>query len=498
VNATTAPVDNSLAIRAQAALELRRRQSKANIKPESWERYKTSDVPAFIQQHFYIPETNAPMQLYPSQETPLREALSRDADGKFRYSTVVWSSIKKSAKSSIAAAVALWFCWQKPWSTIKVIANDLKQADSRVAYYCRRAILLHPEWRDLVKVINYKITFPNHSTIEALPIDPKGEAGGNDDLVIFSELWGWNNKASQTMWTEMTLSPMKYGQSMRWCETYAGFTGESPVLETLYENGVTNGTIIDADMEMYRHERLFVLWNTKPRLPWQTTDYYKQEDGELTEVEFNRIHKNAWGTSTSAFIPSEWWANCRHALPEYKRGESWVIALDAAISGDCFAMAGVTRDKDGHTVVRFAKKWKAEKGFEIQYTAPEGTDPRLSDTPEGELYRLTERHSVVEICYDPYQLYSLCHSLADKLVVWFNEFNQGAPRLEADKALWDDIRDGNVWHDGSSPDLDEHLTNANQQNENGKLRIVKRKDSLKIDLAVSLSMANYEAKRLNI
>jgi hypothetical protein len=214
------------------------------------------------------------MELYPCQEIPLREALRRGADGKFVYSTAVWSAIKKSAKSSIAAAVGLWFAFRRPWSSVKVIANDLKQADSRVAYYMRRAILLHPEWSKTVKVSGYKITLPNHSVIEAIPIDPKGEAGGNDDLVIYSEIWGWKEKASLAMWSETTLSPMKFGQSMRFCETYAGFVGESPILEQLYEDGVTNGRVLDAEYEMYANGRLFVLWMRKPHLPWQTSDYY--------------------------------------------------------------------------------------------------------------------------------------------------------------------------------------------------------------------------------
>lgn len=229
---------STLALRAAAELELRKR--KARIPDNLWSQYVDPDPVHFIQTHFYIPETNQPMTLYPSQELPLREALAVDG-GQFRYSTVVWSAIKKSAKSSIAAAIGLWFAWRKPWSSIKVIANDLKQADSRVAYYMRRAIELHPEWKSVVKIVNYRITFPNHSFIEALPIDPVGEAGGNDDLIIFSEIWGWKNAAALKMWTEMTLSPLKYGQSLRWCETYAGFSGESPILEELYENVVKGG-----------------------------------------------------------------------------------------------------------------------------------------------------------------------------------------------------------------------------------------------------------------
>ena len=329
---------STIQLRAAAELEIRKRRTE--VKPELWAEYLNPDPVAWMRKHFYIPELNGPIEIYPSQEIPLREALALDPDGKFRYSTIVWSAIKKSAKSSIAAAVGLWFAWRKPWSSVKVIANDLKQAESRVAFYMRRAIELHPEWKDICKVVNYKITLPNHSVIEAIPIDPSGEAGANDDLVIYSELWGWKQRGAVRMWTETTLSPMKFGQSLRWCETYAGFSGESPVLEDLFEMGVNQGTCINPEAELYRNGRLLVYWNTKPTLPWQTPEYYSQEESSLMPNEFERVHRNKWASSTSKFVPDEWWIACKKDRIPVTEHEPWVIALDAAISGDCFGSGG--------------------------------------------------------------------------------------------------------------------------------------------------------------
>src|SRR6185295_9460826 len=153
-----------------------------------------------------------------------KEAERKDASGQYVYSVIIWSDIKKSIKSSIAAAVALYRAEQVRYGSIKIVANDLKQADSRVAFYARRAMELNPahfsSWK--IKPSGYRIETPNHTVIEAIPVDPKGEAGGNDDLIIFSELWAANQTAAQRMWTEMTLSPTKYGYSQRWVETYAG------------------------------------------------------------------------------------------------------------------------------------------------------------------------------------------------------------------------------------------------------------------------------------
>lgn len=439
----------------------------------------------WITTHFYIPETNSPIPLHESQIIPLREALSRDENGLFRYSNVLWGSNKKSAKSCIAAAVCLWMAWQKPWRSVKIVAHDLKQADSRVAYYARRACLLHPRWREIVKLRNYKIILPNHSVIEAIPVDPEGEAGGNDDFVSYTEIWSWRGKAYERMWTETTLSPVKYGHSLRWMDTYAGFTGESLVLERMYNAGVKEGVCINPEYEMYKNEasRLFVLWNTKPRLPYQTPEYYAQEAATLVASEFNRVHKNEWQSSENQFVPYEWWEACAGDYPPPAPNQACVVALDAAVSGDCFGIVMVSAipGKDGHYGVQYARKWTPPKGQKLIF--------RNGDGPEDELRRLLTTYNIIEVAYDPFQLEDMASRLNVDLLARMYAFSQANERLMADKRLYDMIRERTIHHK-NDPDLNEHIKNANQQVQGeNKIRIVKRSELLKIDLAVSLSMA---------
>jgi phage terminase large subunit-like protein len=292
-------LEDLLSPEAKRELQLRRLRQIAHENRKN----ELADPVGWIEKNFYIPELTGPLELQPYQKAVLRESQRKDENGKFIYSIVVWSDIKKSAKSTIAAAMALYIAHLRQWGSVKVIANDLKQADSRVAYYLRRAIELNPRMVDTVKQVRYKTTIQgNSSTIEAIPIDPGGEAGGNDDLLIFSEMWAAKHKAIQTMWTEMTLSPTKFGYSQRWIETYAGHQGESPILEQLYRQGIKEGRKLDlsytdksgqhhdlSDLEVYANGPLLCLWNTKPRCPWQTSDYYASEAAVLTPNEFNRI-----------------------------------------------------------------------------------------------------------------------------------------------------------------------------------------------------------------
>ena len=450
----------------------------------------------WIQSEFFIPELNGPIQLYPYQIATLRESQAKDSDGNFKYSLVVWGDIKKSAKSSIAAAIALYRAFKTQWGSVKIIANDLKQADSRVAFYLRRAIELNPRMTN-IKQANYKTTLPNHTTIEAIPIDPSGEAGGNDDLIVFSELWAARHKALESMWTEMTLSPMKFGKSQRWVETYAGFSGESPILERLYERGI-KGEKLDlsftdeagyndlSDLGVYRDGQMLMLWNTTPRLPWQTPAYYQEEESVLLPTEFRRIHKNEWIGSVSKFVERLWWESCLELLPPLDNREPCILALDAATGGDstapadCFAAVMVTRhpSRREEIAVRYCGIWQAEKGQLLDFVPI-----------EEELRRLIANYSIIEMPYDKHALHEMMMRFRHEGIVNVRSFSQGDERLVSDKQLRDLIIGKRVSHDGN-PLLAQHIDNANIVN-HGKdgIRLVKRSPEKKIDAAVSLSMA---------
>lgn len=449
----------------------------------------------WIEQRFYIPETKGPVRLAPYQRWCLERCFPVGAE-VLPYSTIIWSDLKKSIKSTIAAAVVLYWADTFEWSSCKIIANDLKQADSRVGFYARRAIQLNAayfvEQRGVkVKPSGYLIEFgANHSRIEAVPIDPDGEAGGNDDVVVFSELWGAKGEQAKRMWTESTLSPTKFGRSFRWVETYAGFVGESELLEPLYEQNVKPELQVHDDIEAYENGRTFCLWNTQPRLPWQTPDYYAQEEQILLDGEFRRVHKNQWATSTGALLPDPLlWDLCKEDLPPLDADTPLVVALDAAVSNDHFAMAAVSRhpERHGDVAVRYAREWVPAKGKQLDF-----------DPIEAEVIAFCRSHNVVQLCYDPYQLHQMGTRLLNEGVVWADEFGQGAERLEADKQLVDLVISKRLAHDGDET-LGEHMKGAGRKEEgDNKLRIVKLKKGKKVDLAVATSMASKRCLDLNL
>lgn len=451
----------------------------------------------WIERHFYIPEQqhtdNPALPLDPYQRAVIREAHRQNENGRYVYDLVLWSDIKKSAKSTIAAAVILCRAMHLSWGGIRIVANDLRQANSRVFFYIVRALELNKELRKRATIRNYKITLDNHTVIEAVPVDPSGEAGGNDDMVEWTEAHGLTSTAAIRMWSEMTIPPTKHGFAQRWLDTYAGWIGESPVLEQLYEICVKSGKRLDLtsfdapdDLEVYANGSMLALWNTRPRLPWQSDSYYASEEQILPPNEFSRMHRNQWVTSENVFVPAEWWDACQGEYPEFDARLAVVVGMDAGVSSDYFALVGVSRIND-ITYARFCKVWKPPKGGKIDF----------ADVERFIRDELLVSYNVVQIAYDPYQTHDLAMRLRG--VVWCFEFTQGAPRLEADKQLFDCIRDRRIMHNGNV-ELTEGVKNANSKSEGDvdKLRIVKRAAHLKIDPCVALSMANSEARRLSL
>ena len=419
---------------------------------------------------------------------------------------------KKSAKSTVIAALADFIAWHKPRAIITLIGNDLKQADSRVGHYLRENIKLgdkkgYPDdggvdqetrRRTKIKPSGYTIRYPNGSIVEMVPIDPRGEAGGNDDLIVASELWGWKYKSHEDMWTEKTISPNRFGYAQRWVDTYAGFEGESPILEPMYKSLVQPQNRLDPDFEMYALGAMFGTWVTKPLFPWQTPEYYASEEAQLAPEQFRRIHRNSWESSVEAFDKGDYWAACYDPdLPPVGRYEEIVVAMDAGTDDDNFGIVAVSRDRrkgaqDGACILRYARAWDPQNRDDWAVT---DTEHFSFDGPKEELRRLCKNYNVVQVCFDPWQLKDTADQLEKEGVGWFAEFSQGGERTEADKMLYDSMRERKIAHN-NNPALNAHIANANRKSTGEKMRIVKRTEDLKIDLAVCLSMAVARAREI--
>ncbi len=462
---------------------------------EDWQQFATYMPSDFFRAGNVLdPEDNTTLGPLDEQYAIMDAFAERDNNGDFIYADWVYSQCKKHGKTTLVAGILLWQAWRISRGYVPIVANDQRQADSRLFRVILYTVQNHPIMKQFAKVKRYHIELANGTTIEALAQDPEGEAGVNPTAIGWTEAWGLKHKKAILMFGEMALSPTRAGQAFRIVESYAGHSGESVPLENLHGAVVNPDCLVDADLELYANPKAGIIayWGTKRLQPWQQgaigARYYANQEATLTPKEFRRLHHNEWVTSEDVFCQPEWWQACLVSANELTHGHNGVVlAIDAGVSNDCFAIVGVARQDDIVDVV-YTKVWQAPVGGKISFT-----------DIEKELVAYLKAHHVVCLTYDPYQMEHMAERIKSLGMVWVNDFKQGAPRLESDKALYDRILTRKLRHAGNAV-LTEHVLNANAKVDDGenKMRIVKRSDTKKIDACVALSMACYVASSLNI
>ena len=209
-----------------------------------------SDPIAFVRDVLRNPETNQPFVLYEAQERFLREALTVGPDGRLPYSELVFSAPKKSGKTALAGMVVLYviLVLGGPYAEGYCLSNDYEQSVDRVFQQVAR--MLDPrrtKQSRLAKITNNVITFPSTGArTTALASDYASAAGANPTITVFDELWAYTSERAQRLWDEMVPVPT-HKISIRLTVTYAGFEGESKLLEELYERGLA-GELIAPDL----------------------------------------------------------------------------------------------------------------------------------------------------------------------------------------------------------------------------------------------------------
>lgn len=464
-----------------------------------------------------------PIRLADHQRHIIDEALSKDENGFFKYSTIIYSAPKKSGKSALTSAVTLYMAMHNPSSYVACIANDKNQSQNRLygpIYTCFRLHRQHGGIFQDIKANMWEVILPNFTKLEAIPCDAAGEAGSQPLFTAWSEVWAYDTPAKQRLWTEMTIPPTLYGRALRWVESYAGYSGKSELLENLYDTAVRNGTA-HPDFKYLQSDKsdngtdvvfvndkakTFAYWDHEPRMAWQTPEFYSVESEMHVPSEFARIHHNLWSSPIEAFIEESWWESCHEAsLPPLKEGDKTpvVVGIDMAESRDCAALVAVTRhpfDPEASVAVRAVRIFKPTRKKVIDQE--EDVKPVI----EG----WAKKWNVVCWAYDPREMAKLSQECVRAGLGWFKPFGQTTPRAVADKQLHDMIVNGQVaWSrsttEGDVGDKDfitdclyKHITRAGANTSGGSYRLEKLAPSLKIDSAVALSQAAYMAMSLNI
>jgi hypothetical protein len=396
----------------------------------------------------------------------------------------------------------------------------------------------------------FDIVFDNNSYIHMVGVKNAGSLEGpNLNWVHFDEARHYPDKSAITVLEGRIRIPgpnseppqMWYTTTprMNWLFDYFGpvqcrcktcsmeFKGEDGIeIQAGEPLKCTNCGSLDIDIQddnySFKLDSTVVRLSTKMNEPNLMKDFARVRGDPLTDSEKDVLLEGLWGQIEEGqpFLPSIlWWDRCKEDLPPLDlRRDQIVIALDAATGGDystsdCFAIVGVSRHPDplradDSVAVRFLHTWQVRAGQRIDFRGtrdnpgPErfllhccGYD--LSDT--GIIIPIEGGYNVLQVVFDPTELHDMSTRLTRANVVGFKAFGQTAMRYEADRQLLNLITQRRLAHDGNG-ELRMHLMNADRKLDPGgkRLRIAKRSRSMRIDLAVALSMGAHEVLRLNL
>lgn len=451
------------------------------------------------------------MVLFPLHRRIFGKLLTPDDVGKFPYETVLFSAIKKSAKTAIAASVAAWFLEESPAGTeIFVIANSKEHAEGLVM----RDVQYHFQQRiedgtysdkrkehNFINISQFRIELANGSFIQVLANSFKSSAGSRHSLTLWDELWGSTTELDRRMWDELMPIPT-VNNSLRFVSTYAGFENESELLWELYLRGVGEDEHKDGqgkkiegmeDLPCWASGNMFTYWTHEPTMPWQTEEFLDLQLANERPMAYIRLWTNNWVTSQEEFIPVAWWDSAAKVLSA--SADIWqdhpyahwpiVIGVDAGIKRDSTALVGVSYDaKRGKVGIVFHRIWTPSKGDQVD----------LDATVEKELRLLYNKYKVVQIVYDPTHLMQTMLRLEREGLPVYPFAQSGSGMLEASQLLYDLFKTKNM---EAYPDetLRKHIQMAVAEASARGFRIVKNKVSARhhIDGAVALAMACHGA-----
>jgi phage terminase large subunit-like protein len=441
----------------------------------------------FIEEMLHDPASGEPYRLLDAERRFLQHAFRTGGDGRLLYPEQVYAAPKKSGKTAFAALHALTttllFGGAYPEATI--VANDLEQAQARVFEAIRRIVECSPLLRSEAKVTADRILFPAiGATITAIAADYAGAAGGNQVISCFDELWGYTSERSRRLWDELVPVPTRK-IACRLTTTYAGFSGESELLEELHKRGMAQPLI---GTDLHAGDGLLMFWSCDPIAPWQTPQWLGQMRQQLRPNAYLRMIENRFVTTESSFIDLAWWDACvdPSANP---------VAADRALSVYVGLDASVKRDSTAIVAVVWDSKLKKARLIWHRVYQPSPDEPLdFEQTVERTLLDLHERFYLQRVLYDPYQMHAVAQRL-ERAGVPMQEYPQSVPNLTAcSQNLYELIQGRNLilYPNGS---IRLAISRAVAVETPRGWRISKDKQSHKIDVVVALAMAALAALR---
>ena len=144
------------------------------------------------------------------------------------------------------------------------------------------------------------------STITAIPSNFATAAGGNQNISVFDELWAFTSERSRRLWDELVPPPTRQ-IACRLTTTYAGYEGESLLLQDLYRRGLQQPQIGD---DLHAGDGILMFWSHSPVAPWQDERWLAEMRRTLRPNAYQRLVLNEFASAESQFVDMAAWDSC--------------------------------------------------------------------------------------------------------------------------------------------------------------------------------------------
>lgn len=447
-----------------------------------------------------------PFRLLPFQRDVLDDIYRVDAAGRRLRRTYLLGLPRKSGKSQLGAAVALYhLIADRSDSAPLVISAAGDRAQARLVFgEAARMVRGHPDlaaacrvYRDVIECSlsggTYRVVSADHGLAQ----------GYGPSMVVFDE---YHVFGDDRLYTALQMGSGARRQPLTLVISTAGHDLDGP-LGRLYSYGLTvkghrrNGGPHDGEVD--DHAFGMTWWGPEPGESvdpddadtWQrfnpAWDILNHEEMAAArrvthESQFIRYRLNGWTSTAESWLPHGAWDKLTDKGRPFRPVDELVVGFDGAWKGDSTALVGV-RLADMHMQVLGC--WEAPVG-----------DPHWRVPAADVLARIREVcdvYTVRELCADPYRWEETLRSVAESGVAPVVEFptNSIARMVPATQQLYDAVMDGTVTHDGDAR-LARHIGNAVAKSDARGVRISKEYKSSRahIDLAVAAVIAHHRAR----
>jgi len=415
--------------------------------------------------------------------------------GRRQFRTYLLGVPRKNAKSTIAAAVAVYqLIMDRSDAEPQIIIAASTRDQARIIYAMARGMIEgNPDLASICKIHRNEITNTETGGVLKVVSAEAGSVHGlNPSTVVIDEYHAHRNDelyVALNTGSAMRLEPLTVVIST------AGYDLDSP-LGKLYQIGrkVQSGEIDDPSFGMTwygpKEDEVFEItdesvWERfNPSWELMNLDEFRSTQMHTAESEFVRYRLNGWTATQDAWLPAGVWDSCYVPGRTLVDGDSVVIGFDGAFAGDCTAIVAV-RLEDLH--IEPLHLWERPDGDKMWRTP-------ISDV-DAALRAAFERFKVRELVADPYFFQQTLQTLEDDGFPVTEFPTNGTRMTPPTKTFFDAVLDKELSHNGD-PALSRHVSNTQLKQDARGSRIGKeyRSSSRHIDLTVAAVIALGRAR----